>query len=193
MNIAKLMQTVNYVLSRFNGKLNYTKLIKLLYLADRDAMALSNESITGDTYISMPYGPVLENVYSLIKGIANDPIKQAQWNVFFVTSSFDLVALQNTGSEELSVMEAQILDAVIDKYKDLPYNAIIDVVHNKAICPEWQNPHGSSLPLLKKDILKAIGRNDEEIKSIEEENETYAKEDMVFNKLEAKWQYGKHS
>ena len=67
MQIDKLIQTVSYLLKKYDYSLNYTKLIKELYLADRESIRRSGWSITGDSYRNLPYGPVLVNLYDLKK------------------------------------------------------------------------------------------------------------------------------
>ena len=54
MNIEKLIQVVGYILKKYdNHKENFTKIIKILYLADRKSLAESGYSITEDSYVSM--------------------------------------------------------------------------------------------------------------------------------------------
>jgi hypothetical protein len=44
---------------KYEHRLNYIKLIKLLYLADKESLKNSTHAITGDTYISMKNRHVL--------------------------------------------------------------------------------------------------------------------------------------
>ncbi len=46
--------------------MSYMKLIKLLYLADREALARWGRPITTDTYVAMKHGPVLSYILNLI-------------------------------------------------------------------------------------------------------------------------------
>ena len=48
--------------------MSYMKLIKLLYLADREALLRWGRPITFDAYVSMDRGPVLSSVLDLING-----------------------------------------------------------------------------------------------------------------------------
>ena len=49
MNLEKLIQVTGYILKKYKETtLNYTKLIKLMYLADRESIREMNVSITGD-------------------------------------------------------------------------------------------------------------------------------------------------
>ena len=47
MDIERLIQVVYYILKKYDNTLNYTKLIKLLYLADRKAIDETDSSING--------------------------------------------------------------------------------------------------------------------------------------------------
>jgi uncharacterized phage-associated protein len=77
MQIEKLVQTTAYLLKKYgNMRLNYIKLIKELYLSDREFINAINCTITGNNYVCMKHGPVLSNLYALIKGKCRD--KQAQ-------------------------------------------------------------------------------------------------------------------
>jgi hypothetical protein len=46
MNLTKIIQIVHHLLAKNGYRLNYTKLIKLLYLADREALSLWDSSIS---------------------------------------------------------------------------------------------------------------------------------------------------
>ena len=58
---------------------------------------------------------------------------------------------------------------------------MIDYVHEN--CPEWQNPQGSSYPITNESILSTLGKSQEEIDFIMEEEKLYAKEDLELAKL----------
>ena len=49
MDIDKLMQMANYLLKKYDFSLNYTKLIKEMYLADRECIKQTGWSISGDS------------------------------------------------------------------------------------------------------------------------------------------------
>jgi len=56
-------------LLRLDGKrIDYLRLLKLLHIADREWLAETGESITGDRAYAMKYGPVLSSIYDLVKG-----------------------------------------------------------------------------------------------------------------------------
>lgn len=49
------------------NRMSYLKLIKLLYLLDREALLRWGRPVTTDRYVSMDNGPVVSRVYDLIR------------------------------------------------------------------------------------------------------------------------------
>ena len=185
MEIDKLVQLTNYILRKYDFSLNYTKLIKELYLADRESIKKTGWSISDDIYKNLPYGPVLVNLYTLIKGKHPDIRMQSKWDSNFLTDAKELKAKVTIIPDgELSQMEKNILDEIDQKYHDYSYSRMIDVVHDKNICPEWQDPHGSSSILKKEDIMHSIGFDDESIRHFIEEEQTYKYEKDLLAQLE---------
>ena len=183
MNIEKLIQTSAYILSKYDGILNYTKLIKILYLADRKSLAETGYSITGDTYVSMKDGPVLSGLYSLIKNRYSDKTTQYYWNSKFQTDGYDLhkiVSFVPVG--ELSDFETETLDKVDSRFHSSTYSQMIDFVHDSKNCPEWKQTF-SSIPLTEEEIMKNTGFSDEDIKTFQEEKGYYSKEDDFWESL----------
>ena len=67
----RVAQMAAYLLQKRGGRMAYIKLLKLLYLTDREAMMKWGESISGDCFVSMPHGPVLSQTYDLIRGFGS--------------------------------------------------------------------------------------------------------------------------
>ena len=62
----KAAQAAVYLIKKRSDQINYMKLNKLLYLADRKALFEAGQPITGDRMVSMPKGPVLSDILDLI-------------------------------------------------------------------------------------------------------------------------------
>ena len=184
MDFEKLVQVVAYVLKKYDGKLNYTKLIKLLYLADREALRETSVSITGSTYFSMDSGPVLSELYDFIRQNGNQR-SQRIWNRFFTIENEDQYNLILTTPDipegKLSDYDKEILDRIINKFFDFTYGQLIDYVHSN--CPEWEDPRGTSTPIYPYKILKALGKTDDEINFILEEERSYNREESILRNL----------
>ena len=182
LNPEKLIQSCNYLLKKNNFTLNYTKLIKLLYLADKESLKGSLQTITGDIYISMNNGPVLSILYDLIMGRLRNNEMQSLWNSRFITDGYNLVSISDRIPHgELSAIEMHILDNVYEQFKDASVGDMINYVHKN--CPEWEHPSGSSSPILPQKILESIGRTPEEIEWILAETEAFEEEEISLASL----------
>src|SRR6266446_8663564 len=67
-NPKKSAQAASILLKLNGGDMDKYLFIKMLFLADREALDKWEESITGDHIVSMKYGPVLSTIYDLTKG-----------------------------------------------------------------------------------------------------------------------------
>ena len=61
-------QTAAFFISRAGGTIELLKLMKLMYLAERESLVKYGEPITGDVLVSMKHGPVLSNTLDHING-----------------------------------------------------------------------------------------------------------------------------
>lgn len=175
MNIDKLIQACNYLLKKNNFIINYTKLIKLLYLADKESLRGSLQTITGDAYVSMDNGPVLSGLYDLIRDKYHDENIQDLWNSCFLKNKYDLEAtITQISQDELSIFELQILDQIYEKFSDYSVWDMIHYVHTN--CPEWTYPEGTSIPIHPDEILASIGKSSEEISWILAETQAFEEE-----------------
>jgi len=65
-NERKATEAAARLLKLRGGTMSYMKLIKLLYLADREALLRWGRPISTDRYVSMDRGPVLSHVLNLV-------------------------------------------------------------------------------------------------------------------------------
>jgi uncharacterized phage-associated protein len=163
LNPLKATQVAAYFI-KSNGKhINYTKMIKLMYLADREALKKWNRPITGGSYVSMVNGPVLSEVYDWIRG----KTENKYWLCSIKKDGFNTVLVQDPGDGELSEAEIKLLNEIDKKFKKYTFGAMIDYCHTHI--KEWEDPSGSSLPIANEKLLSFIGKEPKEIKKIEQE------------------------
>lgn len=162
-NEMKTIQTVALLLGKSNLKMNYMKLIKLLYLIDREALTQWERPITGDTYVSMRRGPVLSNVLDLI----NYDNRGAHWYKYIsAPCNYEVELKDNPGQDLLSKREIEIIEETYDRFKDFDQWEMVDICHD--ILPEWKDPGGTSIRIDIEDILEQ-SKTPEEIEKIKEE------------------------
>lgn len=176
MNLKKAIQIVSHMLQKYSNRLNYTKLIKLLYIADREALDRWDVPITEDRYTALHNGPIVSEIYDLIMERHCDPTAQLQWNSLFPKDGYDLVGAGTARRDELSEREEKLLDEIDRKFHSWSYGRLIEHTHNRALFPEWEDPGESSFPIPLRKILQALGRNEEEIAEILSNEEVFKKE-----------------
>src|SRR5205823_9295848 len=69
----KVAEAAALLLAEQKGwKMSRLRLLKLLYIADRESIQETGFSITSDDVVAMEHGPVLSRTYDLIKGQGDD-------------------------------------------------------------------------------------------------------------------------
>lgn len=161
----KVAQMAAYLLHKRGGRMAYIKLMKLLYLADRECLIRFGDSMSGDNYVSMNHGPVLSRTYDLVK--SGGDYDDSPWELWISGEANYEVSIKKVLSgvtdddfDELSKADIKILDETFSKYGHLKRFRICDLTHE--ICPEWNDPHGSSIPINPRDIFLAGGKTEQE-------------------------------
>ena len=143
------------------GAINVLRATKLVYLSDRRSMNERDRPITGDDFVSMPFGPVNTYTYSYMNGEAAD--RRDQWSEFIAPRRNLLISLASTSIsrdllDELSRADTRMLDATWKEFNDIDRFELAEWTHK--FCPEWRDPHGSSLPLHFATVFKKLEKPD---------------------------------
>ena len=159
-NRARALQAASLLVRLEGGRMNYTKLLKVLYLADRRSLVETGTPITGDRVVNMKNGPVLRELYSLIKGSSANG---EAWRAIFERVDYDLCLRSDPGRDDLSEYDMDLLVALSEEYRSWSYSKMIDLVHQ---LPEWREPPaGKSTPLSAQEILVGAGVSADEIEA----------------------------
>ena len=135
-------------------RMSYMRLLKLLYIADRECLLLTGKTITGDNAYAMKRGPVLSRVYDLIRG--QSP-RAGDWDQFVHTDRYEVELVSDPGRGELSRYEVAKLKEVSDRYRDLDEWALSDETHKLT---EWSKnfPGGDAAgPIPWDDVFASAG------------------------------------
>ncbi|MBP0021475.1 MAG: SocA family protein [Cyanobacteria bacterium SBLK] len=180
----KTIEAAAFLLKLHQKPMKYLGLLKMLYLADRMALEEIEWPITGDRYYSMDYGSVLSSVLDLING---KPVENALplWLEFIATpellfqdSGYYVELIKDPGTKKLCEAEEEILQKIYQEFGHLNPFKVAEWTHD---LPEWQDPHGSRIPIEIEDILKKLGKSNLEIEEIREEAIQEAYLDEVLN------------
>src|SRR5437870_12867841 len=83
-------------------QMSYLRLLKLLYIADRESLKETGRPITGDHTVAMEHGPVLSAVFDLIKGQHS---AWKAWSEYFKKSGYRIQMTHDPGNGQLSKYE----------------------------------------------------------------------------------------
>jgi uncharacterized phage-associated protein len=170
---AKATQAAAYFLALRGGKMHYIKLIKLLYLTDRKALIRWGIPVTTDKHVSMPNGPVTSKILNLVTDDRQKPI-WAQY-ISAPMGDYEVELLKKAPTDRLSRAEEKLMTEIFQQYGHRNRWDLIDNVMHKL--PEWQDPQGSSTPIHYRDILKAAGETEEEIRAVMRELQAIAEDE----------------
>lgn len=165
-NERKAAQAAAYLLYKADGTLALIKLMKLMYLAERLSLKQYGETITGDAFVSMPHGPVLSMTYEHMKGAL--PSQHGGWETWIADRADNTLSLQDASmirspeQDLLALSEADLecLEETWTEYGHYDKWKLRNMTHN-GLCPEWEDPGGSSKPIPMKKLLRVLGYSDE--------------------------------
>lgn len=152
-NRLKTIQAAGVLLRKHHSRMGYMRLIKLLYIANRQSLQQAGAVIVDDKFVAMEYGPVLSRTLSTIKNSTSD---SPEWNRYFAKQGYALEMSLDPGNSKLSRFEIGVLERVADEFSDIDDFELVAHTHQ---FPEWQknNPGTSSKPIALDDILEALG------------------------------------
>jgi uncharacterized phage-associated protein len=157
----RTVQALGQLMVVLGARENYTKLLKILYLADRRSLVETGRTITGATMVAMANGPVLIEVYKCIKGEPSD----SYWDQHIASvGPYDVELLKVPGDETLSDYDVDLLVELAKKHFHDDYSRMIDVVH---ALDEWDHPRPNKVkPLPAQKILAVEDVPQEDINAL---------------------------
>jgi uncharacterized phage-associated protein len=161
----KTVQGAGVLLRLDANRMAYIRLLKLLYIADRELLAETGRTITGDEAVALKNGPVLSRVYDLIKGVGPNSL---EWNDHIHTMHYSVELKRDPGWGKLSKAEIEKLTEVTERYRTMDDWELSEHTHE---FPEWKKHHepGASIPIPWREMLEAQGKA--ELSEIVERNE----------------------
>lgn len=156
----KATDAATRLLRQAGGHMTRLELIKLLYFAEREATERHNRPICGGRYFSMDHGPVLSEVYDLIKGTQLSTV----WAARIETDGDDVILREDCPPSAVSQAELDVLDAIYGEWGSQTLDDILKHAHQDLT--EWTDPHGSSSLIEPVSFLEAVGKTEQEISDI---------------------------
>lgn len=148
---------------RGQAYMSYMKLIKLLYLADREALLRWGSPITADIFYSTDRGPAPSRVHDIAtEGAA--PEESHSWGEHLQPhGDHEIRTAADPSNGELSEPEVELLDETFTRHRNLSSWAIVDEAHE---LPEWEHPRDGRIPIGYFDILRSGKNTPQQIEAI---------------------------
>lgn len=140
------------------GCIEKLKLIKLVYLAERQFLSAYHHPMLFDEFYSLPHGPICSSTLNGIDGV----IHRELWDRYIMRHGKDLIyATKAVGRDDLnhiSDAELEVLIGIWSKYSDWTSSQIRNYTHQ--YCAEYTETASSRIPITYRQVLSALGEED---------------------------------
>jgi len=166
----KVAQMAAYILNKTDDKrMEYIKLIKLMYLADRQHYKDHGFPISYDAVFAMERGPVLSQTYDLIKG---EVLTSAYWDgLISGKEDYKVGLIREVTQKDIGELSRSGMKAMSTVFGEFAHYTWQDLVERTHELPEWQkkwynhDPEYGSVRIHPRDILEALGKCPDEIEA----------------------------
>ena len=141
------------------SKIEKLKLIKLMYLAERESIRSRGRPMFYDELFSLKDGPICSSTLNAINGGIDKEIwaayiqKNGDKDIYLVSG--------NNGHDELSRSDLAVIESIIRQFGWMTSSQIRNWTHNPRNCPEYTEVENNSrLPIAYGDVAVAVGHDD---------------------------------
>lgn len=171
--IKKIEAVVLFILQHFKEGVDYVKLFKIMYFAQREYLAKYGLTIAEDTFKARQLGPVPSLTYKVVKMVENgevNPDLKSFSSSIRVDGDQKVYPASCPDMDYIAPMEREELDKTISKYKDMSSKELSQLSHDeayKAVCERMKDdPQKDMLTLI--DIARAGGASEAMVSHIRE-------------------------
>lgn len=138
--VKNTMLAVEFLRKTKDKRMSYLKLMKLMYLADRNMLEKHNKRISYDVYYNMKNGVVLSNTLNAMQEeIKEDGDDLSFWDLYIKKDGYDSVLFDDEYILEDALLkeEKEIIDELYKKHLNFDKWEMVDIIHD---LPEWEHP-----------------------------------------------------
>jgi hypothetical protein len=170
----KSTQAVARLIETSGGPIDYLRIVKLIYLADRTSIITRGVPIAGGQYNSMEKGPTISEIMHFV-GDRSAP----DWKrTISPRHGNELRLLSTPDYGALSTSELEILDKTVQCHLGKTTEELVEWCHKH--CPEYQSvARGQKRPIAVESILKAARKTAKQIQKIVKEATEVAEMDKL--------------
>jgi len=160
----KSTQAVARLIEKSGGPIDYLRLVKLIYLSDRESIVTRGVPIVGGRYNSMEKGPIISEIMNFVATRSAPDWKRTISHRY--GNELRLLSVPNYGA--LSASEIEILDKTVQGHLDKTTEELVAWCHKH--CPEYESvPHGRQKPITVESILKSARKTAKQIQKLLQE------------------------
>jgi len=159
----KATALASFFLEKAGGELEYLKLLKLIYLVERESLRRLSTSVTGDVFYSMKHGPVMSATFDLIKdNEAWVDFDHENWSRTIARPKGHTVRLKSRFAvdEVLSPVEVGFAESIWERFKNVDQWEMVEWIHETF--PEWQET-SSRIPISTDDVFRAMSLSEDQV------------------------------
>ncbi|MDR1369189.1 MAG: SocA family protein [Dysgonamonadaceae bacterium] len=180
-DILKIKAVLLYLLNKFDKEVDYIKLFKLLYLAQKNHLKLYGIPLIKDDFYTFKAGPAPSITYNICK-VANGDLKDKtlksiansiQVNEDKIKNIKYVCALEKPELIRLSKSNMNVLDFVYNKYHDHSSNKLSKIAHDSAWKKNWDDSTEKSQRIPIMDVVDAA--------KVSKGMKSYINETMIMN------------
>lgn len=142
--IDKIKASVLYILNQFPEGIDFIKLFKIMYFAEKEHLINYGRSITRDSFHALKHGPVPSFTYKAIQVYQGKMKETPDLNeiaIAIVILEDKMYAKINADKDELSISDMRCLDNAIDECRNVDSYTLSDLSHNDAA---WKEAYSRS-------------------------------------------------
>lgn len=136
------------------GTIEKLKLIKLIYLTERQFLGEHYHPMLFDELYSLPHGPICSSTLNGIDGV----IHGATWDSFIARNGNLVVAMKRfvrDDFDELNNAEIRVAEAIWKQFGRMTASQLRNYTHDN--CPEYTETQRRRIPISYRDVLAALG------------------------------------
>jgi hypothetical protein len=160
----KSTQAVARLIEKSGGPIDYLRLVKLIYLADRESIISRGVPIVGGRYHSMKKGPTISEIMDFV-GTRGAPDWKKTISPRF-GNELRLLSVPDYGA--ISKSEMEILDRTVAEHLNKTTEELVEWCHKN--CPEYEDvSSGQRKPIAVESILKGARKSAKQIQKLVQE------------------------
>jgi uncharacterized phage-associated protein len=159
----RMASAAAYLADAVGGDVDYVKLLKLIYLADREALDKYGHPITYDDYLALQMGPVTDDTYQVLEH--REEMAEYWKDAIKIVGEKGLRVVlpripKEAAAQPFSEAEREILDKMVSRHGRKSRARLISETHRLR---EWQQVRNVQhrKKIAYEDILMALGRSKE--------------------------------